>query len=285
MKYITVFIFYILFIIFLPACHINTDTNRVSATELTVMEKKPFTPVDKNSVEWMKMTGGLGNITTRILFKENDDVVIQKLIDMINESREMFCISKKTIDIVHPKVRPIGMIISFIDGNRFYLWPSYDMKNHSGGLSVSTRTDCFTLEIENDGESLFYTIFSEEMADYLIEGWKEDMPVVEDVRIESDTTDSSSAGFILQNGDRVTISGDGCSNKIVNIYTCSNNGVNRYLLGTSETILGAWKWEGKVTRSIHSCDGTYIQLSEGLYDIVVDFGDREKIVSGIISLK
>ena len=108
------------------------------------------------------------------------------------------------------------------------------------------------------------------------------MPLVDDIKIESEAKRSSDSGYIVENGDLFTISGDGCPNDAVNIYICKNEGGERCHLGRAETTFGAWEWKGLIGSSLNSTDGKTVNLESGLYDIIVNFGDMEKSVCGII---
>ncbi len=272
---------FLVFILLVSGCDVQTGTSGLDTKNTTV--KIPFQKLDENSVEWITMTGGLGNITTKVLFYGHDDMAIQNLVSMINESREMIKTDNSVIDKTHSRVRPIGMIISLKENSRIYLWPSYEVIGNSGDLTISTHTDRYVLEINGEnGTSEYYTIFSKDVAGYLIEGWKEDMPLVDDIKIESEAKRSSDSGYIVENGDLFTISGDGCPNDAVNIYICKNEGGERCHLGRAETTFGAWEWKGLIGSSLNSTDGKTVNLESGLYDIIVNFGDMEKSVCGII---
>jgi len=276
----------LLFLVFMAlASGCDAETGASGLHTKNTPQKIPFQVLDENSVEWITMTGGLGNITTKVLFSGNDDIKIQNIINMINESREMVQTDTSVIDQTHPRIRPIGMIISLKENNRIYLWPSYEIINSPGGLTVSTHTDRYVFEVNREkGTPEYYTIYSENTAGYLIEGWKEDMPLVDDIKIESEAETSSDSGYIAANGELITISGDGCTTDKVNIYICKNKGGERCHLGSAETKLGAWEWKGYIGSSLNSTNGKVINLEPGFYDIIVNFGDREKTVSGIIYL-
>lgn len=268
-------------ILLTSGCDVQMGASSLSTKNSAV--KMPFQKLDENSVEWITMTGGLGNITTKVLFSGNDNIIIQNLINMINESGGMIQTDASIIGKTHSRVRPIGMIISLKENNKIYLWPSYEVIGNSGDLTISTHTDRYVLEInEEKGNSEYYTIHSENVAGYLIEGWKEDMPLVDDIIIESEAKNSPDSGYIVENGDLFTISGDGCPNDTVNIYICNNKGGERCHLGCAETTFGAWEWKGSIGSSLNGADGKTINLESGLYDIIVDFGGMEKSVCGVI---
>jgi len=272
---------FLVLIVFTSGCDVQTGASGLNSKNSPI--KIPFKKLDENSVEWITMTGGLGNITTKVLFSGNDSIIIQNLVNMINESKGMIRADASIIGKTHSRVRPIGMIISLKENNKLYLWPSYEVIGNSGDLTISTHTDRYVLEISGEkGNSEYYTIYSENVAGYLIEGWKEDMPLVDDIIIESEARRAPKSGYIVENCELFTISGDGCPNDTVNIYICNNKGGDRHHLGCAEAALGAWEWKGSIGRSLNSTDGKTVNLESGLYDIIVNFGDTEKSVSGII---
>lgn len=167
-------------LVFVSGCNNATEHENWYTENSELINKIPFNPPEKEQIEWMTMTGGLGNITTKILYSGFDDAVIEKVADMINQNTEIFSIDSKYIETVFPKIRPIGLIISSNNNYCYYLWPFYDIVNHSDGWTVTTLTDRCILQIEEEGKNNFYTVFSEEMADYLMNGWKDDMPEIEE---------------------------------------------------------------------------------------------------------
>lgn len=248
------------------------------------IDKIPLPPLDFEAVNWMTMTGGLGGITTKVMFKGNDDSVIRKVVDMINENPEAAPLDKSMAESLLPRVRPIGLVISFEDGTRMHLWPSYELVQYTDGHAITMLTDQFILQRDENGWSAFYTIFSARGAKYLKDGWKDDMPVVDDIKILSGSSVSNNSALLLHEGDPITVSGDGCPNSTVNIYIRKNGGRESYHIGCAETERGAWKWDSQVDSNITTLDGRSVELEDGLYDIVVNLGEREKALCGVIRL-
>ena len=251
----------------------------------SLIDKVPFNPPEIERVEWMTMIGGLGGFTTKVMFSGHDDAVIKKVIDMINQNKEMHTMDNRQVEAIFQKIRPIGLVISLTGGDCYYLWPSYDIVNHSDGWTDTTLTDRFTLQIDENGDSSFYTVFSGEAADYIINGWKSDMPEVEAIKIESDSAAYNEHGLIISDGDNIRVHGDGCPYSEVVINIRKNGGNASYNLGHAKAEYGLWQWEGVISRNINKTDGNSILLEDGLYDIVIIMGKREKAICGVVKLK
>jgi len=265
-----------------------------SCTDLTVIDngrdnsacsdRISLPPLDCEAVAWMTMTGGLGGITTKVMFKGNNDSVIRKVVDIINENPEALPIDKTAAESFLPRIRPIGLVISLEDGTCMHLWPSYEGGRYIDGHTVTMLSDQFILQRDENGGTAFYTIFSSRGAKYLKDGWKEDMPIVDDISIRSGSSVLNDSALLLHEGDPIIVSGDGCTNSTVNIYIRKNGDGKPYHIGLAETELGVWKWDGQVKSNITTLDGEPVKLEDGLYDIVVILGEREKAVCGIIRL-
>lgn len=282
MRKTVIALFCIILIIMMSGCDKGTTHNNEQGTNSVIYEKLPFHSKEE-SIEWMTMTGGLGGITTKVIFPGVDDTVINRIVGMINRNIEMFSMDNNFFEDIISKVRPIGLILSFENGSRYYLWPSYEVVHHADDWTVTTLTDRFTLQIQDNGNSSYYTIFSEEMADYLLNGWKDDMPEVEDIRIESDNGIPSNSDFIIRNGNLVKISGDGCPYSKVDIFIRENGSDKSIFIDTVKTDYGHWEWEGHVKDNIKVNEEEF-HLEKGLYDIVVNLGEREKAICGIIRI-
>ena len=54
-------------------------------------------------------------------------------------------------------------------------------------------------------------------------------------------------------GDKVVVTGDGCTENKVNICLNGNDAdKEEYVIGKVKSVFGAWKWEGIVDRDIHN---------------------------------
>lgn len=283
MKRTSIFIFLLLIMFVSSGCDRTTDGIRIN---IDIPSNTSVTPLEKNDIDWITMTGGLGGITTKVLFNGYDDVLIDKIIGMFNENSQMHKLDSSAVESILSKTRPIGLVISFKDGNKLFLWPSYKEVKYADGNSstITTLKDGFIIQTEKEGISQYYEIFCQNIAEYLLDGWKEDMPIVNDVIVKS-FSESDEFETLLNAGDEFTVSGDGCTSQLVNIYVYNKKTDIKCLIGQTKPNLGEWSWNGIIDKKIRTIDGSEIQLPAGLYDIVVDFGDREKSIYRIINIE
>jgi len=92
-------------------------------------------------------------------------------------------IEKTEVGVIHSKARPVGIYIQLKNGNKVYIWPSYTTKTFKDGWSAAPVEDKFVLNIEDNGQDKYYTILSGDVAKYLREGWKDDMPMVGEIAL------------------------------------------------------------------------------------------------------
>ncbi|MDD4297882.1 MAG: hypothetical protein PHC69_13160, partial [Ruminiclostridium sp.] len=77
-------------LVLVSGCNNATKHENWYTENSELINKIPFNPPEKEQIEWMTMTGGLGNITTKILYSGFDDAVIEKVVDMLNQGAEIF---------------------------------------------------------------------------------------------------------------------------------------------------------------------------------------------------
>lgn len=229
-------------ILFIPGCRNSLDTNTPSQHPSTGIpqqddsdrrgeaEKYPY--INPNDVEWMTMQGGL-RITTKVLFPENSPDKIKRITGLINESTIKMDSTEEEIGGINSRARPVGIAIKMKDGTKILIWPSYKITTWEKGWSAAARDDRFVLSTEKDGKKEYHTVLSKDVAAYLRKGWQEDMPRV------SQFTVSPNSG---KPGDKVTIAGDGCTEKEVRIYIAKDN-KEEYLIDRVKPVFGAWKLE------------------------------------------
>lgn len=119
--------------------------------------------------------------------------------------------------------------------------------------------DRVRLDIEDGDENSSFTLFSEQLANYVLKEVEKDMPSVIAYKI---------APYTIKPGDRVTISGDGSTEKYIEIYITDGNTASdeKYLIAEVPTQFGAWKWGGTISRgTIRTLDGKDIKLTKDMY--------------------
>jgi hypothetical protein len=240
--------------------------------------------IDAGAVEWMKMQGALG-INTRVLFSGYNDIMIDRIIKLINSGTGKRNATDEEIGAINSRARPVGLSIRLKNGVSMYVWPSYTIKTFENGWSASPRKDRFVLEIKDGDEENYNTIDSTNVAEYLSDGWKSDMPLVEEFKVDSDTAYKKDDKLIIRNGDSITVSGDGCTEKEVSISISLNGSGNEcFLLGKAKSEYGKWEWKGVVCYAFTSLDGKDVSLTDGSYDIIIGIGSSQRSICGIVEL-
>lgn len=259
-------------ILFIPGCRNSLDTKTPSQFPATGSqqqdnsdikdraEKYPY--INPNDVEWMTMQGGL-RITTKVLFPENSPDKIKRIAGLINKSTNKMDSTEEEIGGINSRARPVGIAIKMKDGTKIFIWPSYKITTWEKGWSAAARDDRFVLSIEKDGKKEYHTVLSKDVAAYLRKGWQEDIPRV------SQFTVSPNSG---QPGDKVTLAGDGCTEKEVRIYFTKDNR-EEYLIDRVKPVFGAWKSELTMGPELTTLEGQKITLGKGVYQLTARIGD------------
>jgi hypothetical protein len=119
--------------------------------------------------------------------------------------------------------------------------------------------------ITNTESNEHYTVFSEESAKYIVQGFKEDFTFVNPFSITPED---------FKVGDKVTISGKGTTADEVDIslVTADSEPVEKYVIGRVTPKYGEWKWEGELNRNLKTFDGHTILFSDRIMYLAVDCG-------------
>lgn len=133
--------------------------------------------------------------------------------------------------------------------------------------------------IESDNKTIkAYRVFSDELAQYVAKGWESDMPSVRTFKITPE---------VIKPGEKVTISGDGSTDKKILVYISDGNSSSNehYMIDKVSTDFGAWKWEGTVNgRNIKTLDGKEVRLEKDRYWFEVKNGSGGGWSGGEIDL-
>ncbi len=238
----------------------------------------------QEDIEWITMQGGLG-ITTKVLFAGHDDEKINRIISMINSGAGKMESTEAEINVIHSRARPIGICFQLKDENKAYVWTDYSTKAFENGWSATTLNDRFILDIQNGGKDEYYTIFSKDVAKYLSEGWKDDMPMVNKISVNSGS-DKNGEQNVIRDGDKAIVDGDGCTSKEVVIHLRRNGEPKEdYIIGKAIPEFGKWQWSGLITRQFQALDGKKVTLAKDLYDIVAVEDGAGIGICGVIDLR
>lgn len=219
--------------------------------------------INAKDVELVNREGGLPLSRWRVLFAANDKIAIDKITAMVNDTSKT---GFKSRDYGAGKAigYPVSIKIKLKDNINWQVSPLFKVTSQTlkdGGME-STATpykDRVELNIENVKKSYSYTLFSEQLADYVLKGVDYDMPYVKAFSSTPDT---------IKPGQTVTIWGDGSIEDYIQIYITDGNSASneKYLIARVPTSFGAWKWEGTINgRTIRTLDGKDVKLIRDTY--------------------
>lgn len=257
------------YFIVLAGCssQVTHKTSKSSASVQQVQGKK-YTHINPNEIEWLTMQGGK-HITTKVLFQENASDKINKIIDLINTGTNKKYSTQEEIRAIYSGARPIRIAIKMKDETKINVWSSY--KKNPKGPGMMLADDCFILNTNKNGKDEYYTILSKDVANYLRQGWQQDMPYVKLFTV---------APYRIKAGEKVVLTGDGCTENEVSIFI-NKGGIDKYLIAKVTPVFGAWKWEGTISRNIKTLDGKQVDLEKDIYGFTASMG-QVSIGTGII---
>ncbi len=230
------------------------------------------------------MQGGL-HINTKALFPGHDDEKISKIVALINGGTGKVTSTKTEISVINSKARPIGIHFKLKDGSKLYVWTDYTTKSFKDGWSATTLNDRFVLNIHKDGLDEYYTIFSKDVAKYLKDGWKDDMPIVNEVEVKSEYS-AGGDKMVIRSGNKAVVTGDGCTAKEVIIRIIRNGNLKEvYDVGKVTPQFGRWEWKGIISRQCKTIEGKTVTLANDLYDIIADADGNQTGASCVIDLR
>ena len=246
--------------------------------------KKPKAFIDSDDIEWVTVQGGL-MIYAKVLFPGHDDEKIKRIVSMINSGTGKKESTKEEISVIHSGARPVGILFKLRDGSKVCAWTDYTSKSFKDGWSASMLDDRFVLEVLNNGEDKYFTIFSKDVAGYIRQGWETDMPRVNGISVSSESKKGEKR-TVLREGDTAVVSGDGYTAKEVLISIQRNgNSKESYTVGKVVPKFGQWEWRDVVGRQCKTLDGKTIVLENDLYDITANAEENRTTASGVIDLR
>lgn len=224
-----------------------------------IIKLNPITLMD---VESVNRVGGLPSSRWKVLFSSKDYSAIQKIITLVNSANKTGFNAK---DYGGGKVGyPVSIEIKLKNNINWRVSPLYKvtfrtLENRQEERIATPYKDRVQLEVENGKKRISYTLFSDQLADYVLKGADQDMPHVIEFSITPD---------IIKPGQTVTISGDGSTKDYIEIYITDGNSASneKYLIAKVPTNFGAWKWEGTISgRIIRTLDGRDVKLTKNRY--------------------
>lgn len=253
-----------------------------SSSNAANVDTKLNTFINPNDIEWITKKGGLPpNNNWAVLFPVKDSDKIKKIADLVNTSLNYRKSTEDDLLFLHTKHGyPVDIVIRMKDGSEFSLKPAMKLTtrkvDNGTETSGTTYKDRFILSYNKNSNMEYYTVFSNEVAEYLINTSNSDFPRVDGFSITPEK-------FKL--GDKVVVAGDGCTENEVNIYLTNGNDTDKeeYIIGKVKPIFGVWKWEGIVDKKIKTYDGKDISFKHNKFMIGIQVGDSRRICGNEIS--
>lgn len=217
-------------------------------------------PINTSQVEMVNRVGGMPPDRWKVLFASKDYSEIARIVALINSAHKTnfnpkgYNSGKYPIDIeIKLKNNIIWRISQLCSVTTIHL------ENQGMEVHIIPYKDRVKLTIENGEKISYYTLFSKQLADYIQTGAAQDMPPVIGFSITSNP---------VKPGGKVSISGDGCTDKYVEIYIADGNAYSneKYLIARVPTSFGTWKWEGTFNgRTIRTLNGKDVKLTKDSY--------------------
>lgn len=219
--------------------------------------------INSNDVKLVNRVGGLPLSRWKVLFAPKDNFIINKIVTLVNSANKAGFNARdygggKAIGY------PVSIEIKLKNNVNWRISPLFKVISQTlenGGMESTANPykDRVELDIQNGKKSSSYTLFSEQLADYVLKGADQDMPSVKAFCITP---------YTIKPGQIVTISGDGSTEKFIKIYITDGNSASdeKYLIAKVPTSFGAWKWEGTINgRTVRTLDGKVVELTMDIY--------------------
>lgn len=219
--------------------------------------------INSKDVELVNRVGGLPLSRWKVVFAPKDNFTINKIVTLVNSANKTGFNAKaygggKAIGY------PISIEVKLKNNVIWRISPVFNVISQTleNGVMESTAVsykDRVELDIKSGKKNSSYTLFSDQLADYVLKGADQDMPYVSAFSITPDT---------IKPGQTVTISGDGSTENYIEIYITDGNPSSneKYLIAKVPTSFGVWKWKGTINgRTIRTLDGKAIKLTRDMY--------------------
>lgn len=238
----------------------------------------PFGNVKDTDIAYITKIGGLpSNNCWTVLYPEKDHSKIMKLIKLINSSTN---IREATKVDLQRNGYPVDILIKMKDGREFQLESAKRLTstkvNNGMMITGTTYKDRFILSFRNNGKTKYYTLFSNEAAEYILNTSDADFPKVPIFSINPAN---------IKLGDKVSIIGEGCTEFEVNVCLSNGNDADKeeYIIGKVKPVFGSWKWEGIIEKNMKTYDGKDIPLTNKKLFIEIKMGNRRTTMGEVIS--
>ncbi|MDP4182454.1 MAG: hypothetical protein Q8942_15360 [Bacillota bacterium] len=255
----------------ISAGNVAKETAIVKSTQ----EAFPLDKLKESDIEWITKKGGLPSDKKWVaLYPEKDEEKIVKIINLIKSCSEINKSTKDDLDYLNTRHGyPVDIVFRMKDGSQFSLMSAMKLttKKGSNGTETTGTTfkDHFLLAYEKGNSKEYYTIYSNAATAYVLDPSNPDFPRVDIYTITPKD---------FKYGDRISVSGGGCTEKEVNIILSNDNNAKKeeYVIGKVKPVYGEWHWEGIIRNNIKTYDGKDIHFKNKKYYIGIQLGESRR---------
>jgi len=290
-KYIILLTSTLIFVLLFLGCSQNNISsvssiavNKDSSQSKT--ESNPFIKIKDTDIAWITKRGGLPSVKVwKVLFPKHDFDKISKLLNLINSNSNIRKSTEEDLDFLNTRHGyPVNIVIKLNDSSEYSLETAMKLTTQKTDKGTETTgtiyKDRIILTYSNNSITEYYTVFGNDIAEYVSNTSNPDFPRVDEFSITPEN---------FKYGDRITISGDGCTEDEVNICLSNGNDADKeeYIIGKAKSAFGVWKWEGVIDGNIKTYDGKDIKFSNNKFFIEIQIGEERGLLGQeiIIPLK
>lgn len=255
----------------------TSETRTESVATEPVIDKSeqevfPLNLLKDSDIEWITKKGGLPSEKTwAVLYPEKDAEKIDKILNLIKSCSDAHKSTNDELDFMDTRHGyPVDTVIMMKDGSRFSLKSAMKLtttKKDDNGTEVQGTKfkDRFLMAYEKGSSTEYYTIFSNEATTYILDSSNPDFSRVDEFKITPENFDY---------GDKISISGGGCTENEVDIILSNGNSTEEeYIIGKVKPVYGEWHWEGTISKNIKTYDGKDINFKSKKYFIGIKVGE------------
>ncbi|WP_010243976.1 hypothetical protein [Acetivibrio cellulolyticus] len=232
----------------------------------------PLNQLKDCDIEWITKKGGIPSEKNwAALYPEKDEEKIVKIVNLVKSCSDIHKSTKDELDFLRTKHGyPVDIIIRMKDGSQFSLMSAMKLTARtSDNGTETTGTTCkdhFLLKYEKSNLEEYYTIYSNDATAYILEPSNPDFPRVDNFVITPKD---------FNYGDKISISGGGCTEKEVIITLSNGNDAEKeeYVIGKVKPVYGEWHWDGIISKNTKTYDGRDIQFKNKNYYIGIQMGE------------
>ena len=239
----------------------NVSTTGENIAEKTAIQKSPqevflLDQLKLTDIEWITKKGGLfSRKNWAVLYPEKDEEKIAKIINLIKSCSDIHKSTQDDLGFLGSRHHyPVDIVIKMKAGSQFSLMSAMKLTTRKGDNGTETTgttyKDHFLLAYTKNNSTECYTIYSNDATTYILDPTNPDFPKVDNFAITPKE---------FNYGDKISISGGGCTEKEVNIIL--ENDKEEYVIGKVKPVYGEWHWDGIINKNIKSYDGKDINFT------------------------